>query len=76
MQTAFEEEKRSMMEKLMQDREQISKAREEMLRDQRKVVAECCEEKRKIENERIMISLQKKTGGDGSFINADLDVSK
>ena len=73
LQSAFEEEKRLMMEKLMEDREQVSKAREEMLVDQRKVVAECCEEKRKIENERIKLSLHRKPGDQSSarLFNSD-----
>ena len=48
----------------MEDRNQVSKAREEMLVDQRRIITECYEEKRKIENDRTKLSLLKKDSVD------------
>ena len=48
------------MNQITQDRDQLTRAREEMLMEQRKIISECFEEKRKIEADRAKLSALKK----------------
>ena len=56
MQTALDEERRTVQDQLSHERHQMAKSREEMLADQRRIIAECYEEKRKLADERNQLS--------------------
>lgn len=56
LQTALDEERRAVQEQLSHERNQMATAREEMLTEQRRIIAECYEEKRKLADERNQLS--------------------
>ena len=47
-------------DQLSNERQQLAKSREEMLAEQRRVIAECYEEKRKVAEERNQLSLMQR----------------
>ena len=52
----MDEERRAVQEQLSNERHQMATAREEMLAEQRRIIAECYEEKRKLADERNQLS--------------------
>lgn len=56
IQAALDEERRMVQDRLSTERHQMAKAREEMLAEQRRIIAECYEEKRKLAEERNQLA--------------------
>ncbi|XP_065659477.1 repetitive organellar protein isoform X4 [Hydra vulgaris] len=60
LQHVFEEDRRITSQQLQEERTQIAKAKEEMLAEQRKLIVECYEEKRLLNEEKLaLLALQR-----------------
>ncbi|XP_047143187.1 fas-binding factor 1 isoform X2 [Hydra vulgaris] len=60
LQHVFEEDRRITSQQLQEERTQIAKSKEEMLAEQRKLIAECYEEKRLLNEEKLaLLALQR-----------------